>query len=412
MPSVSPSAKTLPLAGIRVLNLGWVWAGPVVGQTLAFLGAEVIKVESRTRFDLLRTLPPFAEGIVDPDRCLFNHAAWAGNGSITLDLRQAEAIELVGRLVALSDVVVENFGPGVMERFGLSYDVLRALKQDIILFSMPAAGLDGPLKDVRTYGLSLASLTGLDSLTGYKGGGPVPMENAFCDPFAGIFGAFGVLTALHHRRRTGEGQHVEFSQQEAAMQMIAPAFMDYTLNGRVAEPCGNEHPTRAAAPHAVFRCRGEDRWISIAVSSDGEWAGLVAAMEGPSWMREPAFATAGARLEHIDALHERLGAWTTAFDDRELAEHLQRHGVAAAPVLNVADLLHDPHYRARGTFIEVRHPLGFRETIYGSYVKMSRSTPQVCPGPSMGQDNDYVFRELLGLSEARYRDLIERKVIY
>lgn len=406
------STSAQPLKGIRILNLGWVWAGPVVGQTLAFLGAEVIKVESRTRIDLLRTLPPFAEGVVDVDRCLFNHAAWAGNGSITLDLRQAEAAELVRRLVPLSDVVVENFGPGVMERFGLDYEVLRGLRKDIIMFSMPAAGLDGPLKDVRTYGLSLASITGLDSLTGYKGGGPVPMENAFCDPFAGIFGAFGVLTALHHRRRTGEGQHVEFSQQEAAMQLIAPAFMDYGLNGRVAKPCGNEHPTRSAAPHSLFRCRGEDRWISIAVYTEDEWRGLLAAMNHPAWAQIPEFATLDARLEHIDTLHEHLGGWTVNFDDRDLAAHLQHHGVAAAPVLNVADLLHDPHYQARGTYIKVRHPLGFSETIYGSYVKMSRSQPQVRPGPSMGCDNDYVFKELLGLSEERYRDLQERRVIY
>lgn len=401
-----------PLEGLRVLNLGWVWAGPVVGQTLAFLGAEVIKIESRTRLDLLRTLPPFAEGIVDPDRCLFNHAAWAGNGSVTLDLKQPEAIELVRRLVPLSDVVVENFGPGVMERMGLGYETLRGLRHDVILFSMPAAGLDGPLKDVRTYGLSLASLTGLDSLTGYKGEGPTPMENAFCDPFTGIFGAFGVLTALQHRRRTGEGQHVEFSQQEAAMQMIGPAYMDYVLNGRVAAPRGNEHPTRSAAPHSVFRCRGEDRWISIAVSTDLEWAGLVAAMGHPAWTAAREFATHEARIVHIDALHEHVGRWTTGFDDRELAGHLQSHGVAAAPVLDIADLLHDPHYRARGTYIEVTHPLGFRETIYGSYVKLSRSAPQVRPGPCMGQDNEYALKALLGLSDERYRELLERKIIY
>ena len=402
-----------PLEGIRILNLGWVWAGPVTGQTLAFLGAEVVKVESRTRIDLLRTLPPFAENQPGPDRCLFNHAAWAGNGSITLDLKQPEALELLRRLVPLYDVVVENFGPGVMERLGLGYDELRRLKEDIVPFSMPAAGLDGPLKDVRTYGLSLASLTGLDSLTGYKGEGPTPMENAFCDPLMGIFGAFAVLTALQHRERTGEGQHVEFSQQEAAMQLIGPAYMDYVLNdGRVAVPRGNEHPTRAAAPHSVFRCRGEDRWISIAVSTQPEWLGLLEAMGHPPWAVVSEYATAAGRLAHIDELHARLGEWTAAFDDRELAEHLQRHGVAAAPVLNIADLLHDPHYRARGTFIEVTHPLGFRETIFGPYVKMSRSRPQVHPGPCMGQDNEYVFRGLLGLSDERYRDLVERKVIY
>ncbi len=402
----------LPLQGMRVLNLGWVWAGPVVGQTLGFLGAEVVKVESRTRVDLLRTLPPFAGNEPGPDRCLFNHAAWAGNGSITLDLKQPEALELLRRLVPLYDVVVENFGPGVLERLGLGYEVLRDLRKDIILFSMPAAGLDGPLKDVRTYGLSLASLTGLDSLTGYKGEGPTPMENAFCDPFVGIFGAFAVLSALQHRRRTGEGQHVEFSQQEAVIQLIAPAYMDYVLNGRVAAPRGNEHPTSSAAPHSVFRCRGEDRWISMAVGTDEEWQGLLQAMGSPPWALAPGFATLAGRLVGIDELHARLDEWTRGFDDRELADLLQRHGVAAAPVLNIADLLHDPHYRARGTYVEVTHPLGFRETIYGPYMKMNRNRPQVRPGPCMGQDNARVFLDLLGLSEERYNDLVERKVIY
>lgn len=405
-------ARSLPLDGVRILNLGWVWAGPVVGQTLGFLGAEVIKVESRTRIDLMRTLPPFVDDKYDPDRSLSNHACWAGNGSITLNLKEPEAIDLVLQLVLLSDVVIENFGPGLMERFGLGYEKLCELKRDIILFSMPAAGLFGPLKDVRTYGLSLASITGLDSTVGYKGGGPVPMENAFCDPFVGIFGAFGVLTALHHRRNTGKGQHVDFSQQEAVLQMLGPAYMDYVLNGRVAEPRGNEHPLRAAAPHSLFPCRGEDRWISIAVTTEQEWQGLLDAMEHPAWARAPEYATLQGRLEHIDALHERLGEWTAAFDDRELAARLQRHGVAGAPVLNVGDLLHDPHYRARETFVEATHSLGFRETIFGSYVKMSHSRPEVRPGPAIGQDNQYVFKELLGLSEERFCDLVQRRVIY
>ena len=404
--------KTSPLEGIRVVNFGWVWAGPVVGQTLAFLGAEVFKVESRQRLDMTRTLPPFAEGVPGPDRSLSNHACWAGNGSVSLNLKEKEARDLALDLIAHSDVVVENFGPGVMERLELGYEQLRRAKPDIILFSMPAAGLYGPLEHVRTYGLSLTSLTGLDSLVGYKGGGPVPFENAFSDPMAGIFGAFAIITALNHRRNTGQGQHVDFSQQEAVMQTVGPAFMDYVLNGRIGGPKSNEHPLGTAAPHGVFPCRGDDRWISIAVQDEQEWAGLVRALGEPELTRDPRFATIDARLAHIDALHARLGEWTAAHDDRALADQLQCHGVAAAPVLNVGDLLQDPQYASRGTFVEVEHPLGFRETIYGAYVKMSRSPPDVRPGPVIGQDNDHAFREILGLSEERYRDLVDRKIIY
>ena len=405
-------AKALPLKGIRVANLGWVWAGPVVGQTLGFLGAEVYKIESRARIDLTRMLPPFADGVRDPDRSLSNHAAWAGNGSVTLNLKKPVAQELARQLIAKCDVVVENFGPGAMAEMNLGYERLRAVKPDLVMLSMPAAGLSGPLQNVRTYGLSLSSITGLDSLTGYVGGPPVPFENAFADPYNGVMGAFAVLAALTYRDRTGSGQHIDYSQQEAVMQMVGPAFMDYAMNGRVAGPKGNRHPVDAAAPHGVFPCAGDDRWISIAVATEQEWTGLLAAMGNPAWAAAAEYTTLVVRLKNIDTLHEQLAAWTRASDDYALAERLQRHGVAAAPVLNVADLLRDPHYRARGTFIEAQHPLGFRETIYGAYVKTSRTEADVQPGPRMGRDNDFVLKQLLGVTEERYQQLVEQQIIY
>lgn len=405
-------ANALPLKGIRVVNFGWVWAGPVTGQTLGFLGADVLKIESRARIDMMRTLPPFGEGIPDPNRSLSNHASWAGNGSVSLNLKRPEAKQLALDLIARSDVVIENFGPGVMEQLGLGYIELQKVKPDIVMLSMPTAGLYGPLREVRTYGLSAASTTGLDSLVGYKGGDPIPVENAFTDPFVGIFGAFAVLTALHHRDASGCGQHIDFSQQEAIMHITGPAQIDYVLNGRIGGPKGNEHPLGLAAPHGVFPCAGDDRWISIAVPSEAEWQALCAAMGNPEWTSEARFASLADRLQHIDALHEALAGWTAQHDDRELAAMLQSHGVAAAPVLNIGDLLHDPHYRARKTFIEVVHPLGFPETIYGAYVKMSRNEPHVESGPIIGRDNDRVFLEILGLSEQRYRELQEEQIIY
>jgi len=411
-PDGTAEPRALPLRGLRVANFGWVWAGPVVGQTLGFLGAEVLKIESRARIDLLRMLPPFAGGVPDPDRSLSNHAAWAGNGSVTLNLKQPEARELALELVRRCDIVIENFGPGAMAALGLGWEALAAVRPDLVMLSMPAAGLDGPLSSVRTYGLSLSSITGLDSLTGYAGGPPVPFENAFVDPYNGIMGAFAVLAGIAHRDRTGAGQHIDFSQQEAVLQMVAPAFMDHAFNGRVAGPRGNRHPLDAAAPHGVFPCAGDDRWISIAVGSDAEWAGLRAALGEPDWAAAAEFADLAGRLAHLDPLHERIAAWTRGHDDRELAGFLQRHGVAAAPVLDVADLLADPHYRARGTFIEVTHPLGFRETIYGAYVKTSRTVADVQPGPRMGRDNDRVFLDLLGLSPERYRELVGARVIW
>ena len=405
-------AAPLPLKNVRVANFGWVWAGPVVGQTLGFLGAEVYKIESRARIDINRTLPPFGEGVNDPDRSLQNHAAWAGNGSVTLNLKEPEGLDLAKQLVAVCDVVIENFGPGAMKSLKLGYDELRAVKEDVVMLSMPTAGLSGPLKNVRTYGMSLTSLVGLDSITGYRGGGPIPVENAFSDPYNGIMGAFAILVALTNRDRTGKGQHIDFSQQESIMQLAGPSFMDYVMNGRAGEPMGNRHPTSAMAPHGVFPCQGDDRWISIVVANNEEWQGLRTAMGDPEWAQSGDFADSAGRVQHIDALHERLAAWVTDFDDRELAELLQSHGVAAAPVLCIGDLLSDPHFKSRGTYVEVTHPLGFKETIYGSYVKSNKFEAPVRPGPMIGQDNDYVFKELLGLPEDRYSDLIEREIIY
>ena len=405
-------AAPLPLKNVRVANFGWVWAGPVVGQTLGFLGAEVYKIESRSRIDINRTLPPFGEGVNDPDRSLQNHAGWAGNGSVTLNLKEPEGLELAKQIVAISDVVIENFGPGAMEALKLGYDELRAVKEDIVMLSMPTAGLSGPLKNVRTYGMSLTSLTGIDSFTGYRDGPPIPVENAFSDPYNGIMGAFAILVALTHRDRTGKGQHIDYSQQESIMQLAGPAFMDYVMNDRAATTMGNRHPTSAMAPHGVFPCEGNDRWISIVVANDEEWQGLRAAMGNPAWAQSGDFADSAGRVKHIDALHEQLAAWVAGHDDHKLADLLQSHGVAAAPVLCIGDLLDDPHFKARGTYVEVTHPLGFKETIYGSYVKSNKFEAAVRPGPMIGQDNDHVFKELLGLPEDRYRDLIEREIIY
>jgi benzylsuccinate CoA-transferase BbsF subunit len=217
--------------------------------------------------------------------------------------------------------------------------------------------------------------------------------------------------ALHHRDRSGRGQHVDYSQQEGVMQMVAPAFMDYTMNGRVAGPMGNRHPLAAAAPHGVFPCTGEDRWIAIAVFDDAEWQGLASVMGNPSWAQASEYAGAAARIENIDALEEQLAEWTRDCDSFELAERLQAAGVAATPVLNVGDLLTHPHYRARKTFVEVEHPLGFRETIYDVYAKTSGAQFDLEPGPMMGCDNERVFMQLLEIPEERYRRLVAEEVI-
>lgn len=409
----SSDARALPLAGLRVANFGWGLVGPTTGQLLAFLGADVIKLESRSRPDIQRTIPPFWNGVPDPDRSIQNHAFWAGNRSATLDLKTDEGRALARELVGRCDVVIENFGQGVMERFGLGADSLRAERPELIFASLSSTGQFGPLAGLRTYGNSLASLAGLDSLTGHADGRLQAMENAYADPLGGVIGAFAILLALAHRERTGRGQHVDYAQLEGVLQLVGPTFFDYVLNGRVGGALGNRHPVGAGAPHGVFPCRGSDRWIAIAVLDDDEWQGLVRALgDDETWARDPAFAEARGRVVAIEQLHARLAEWTRRFERDALAARLQSFGVAASPVCDVSDLLDHPQYRARETFVRVEHPQGFPETIYGAYVKCSRTRPAIRPGPAIGQDNEAVFRDLLGLSAERYADLVARRVIH
>ncbi len=406
-------SRKLPLSGIRVANFGWGWLGPVAGQTLSRLGAEVYKIESYVRVDINRTIPPFAKGHEkDPNCSIQNHAAWSGNGSVTINLKKPEGQQLARELAGQCDLVLENFGPGVMKKLNLDYQQLKAVNPNSLLISMPAAGLIGALKNVRTYGMSLSSITGLDSITGYTGGPPIPMENAYADPLGGIIGAFAAVLALNYRKRNGRGQHIDFSQQEGVMQLMGPAFMDLAFNGRVAGPRSNLHPQDAAAPHGVFPCQGEDRWISIAVANDTEWANLVTAMGAPEWACGSQFETLQGRLDNIESLHSELSDWTRPQDDYALAETLQKAGVAAAPVLNIGDLLSDPHYQARNTFVEVEHPLGFKETVYGNYVKTHHAEAPLATGPVMGQDNEHVFKGLLQMPESRYEQLVADQVIF
>jgi benzylsuccinate CoA-transferase BbsF subunit len=297
-----------------------------------------------------------------------------------------------------------------MERLGLGYTVLCGRRPELVMVSMPGAGSSGPLRDVRTYGVSLGAIAGIDSLTGYRGGPPVPMENAFADPLGGIVGAYAALLALHHRDRTGRGQHVDCSQQEALLQFVGPALLAHALGAQTPGPLGNRHPLGACAPHGVFPAAGDDAWIAIAVWSDAEWRALAAELGRGDWGER--FADLARRLAAQDEIEAELAQHTRRFEPAALARRLQALGIAATPVLDVPGLLRDPQHRARETFVEVEHPLGFRETIYGAYVKPSRTRPRVRPGPAIGQDNERVFRELLGLSEARYRELIAARVIY
>jgi len=403
--------ERMPLEGLRVIDFGWVWAGPITGQLLADMGAEVIKVESRKRLDVIRWFPPFAEGKPDPDGALFFHSLNRNKLSVTLDLTQPKAAGLAKRLVAISDVVIENFSPKAMRNLGLDYPALREVKADLVMVSLSAAGQAGPLKDVMTYGPSLGALAGMDGLIGYPGERVLGWPMAYTDPASGTLAVFAILAALFYRKRTGKGQYIDLAQWEATTALLPEFILDYTLNGRVAGPQGNQHPHMA--PHGCFRCRGEDAWISIAVQTDEEWGDFCKALGNPSWCQEECFASRESRPKHRQRLSERIEEWTIRHSAEEAARILQGAGIAAFPSYGIGDLLRDPHLEMRGAKVVVDHPKMKGEILYGLPWKFSRTPGSIRRrAPLLGEHNQYVFCELLGMGEEEVSRLAEEKVLY
>ncbi len=398
-----------PLSGIRVLDFSQAVAGPVLTQLLAAFGAEVIKVESEAHQQRGRTREGMDPRIVLQQRVTFADMN-RNKRSITVDMGTQKGRELVRRLIPHCDVVVENFSPRVMDRWGLGYEDLRELREDIIMVRLPGFGLSGPYRDYVGLAAVAMAVTGMYHLWSYPdveepAGPPVWAP----DYLSAAFGAVALFAALRHRRLTGEGQVVEMSQMDATAFVMGTSYLDYFVNGRGQQPSGNGHPQ--FAPHGVYPCLGEDRWCAIAVTSDEEWQAMVEAMGSPAWGRDPDFATAEGRLRNCDRLDEGIGEWTRRQTSGRVMELLQRAGVPATAVQDGADLFADPHLRARSFLQVVDHPLtGAIE--YPEVPMRLWETPGCLEWwRTMGQDNGYVFGEILGMSEMEIAALQEAGVL-
>ena len=404
--------QPLPLERIRVLDFGWVWAGAVFGQVLVDMGAEVIKVESHRRLDPARQGRPIVGDTPDPEQNPLYHNTNRGKMCVTVDMRHPRGKEILEKLVSISDIVVENMSPHAMADAGLDYPRLRGLNPQIIMVSLPLAGQYGPRSELRGYGNSAGALVGLDSL------GSDPDGEEFCgfnhvqgDPSSSQYAVIAAMAALHYRLRTGEGQYIDMSMWEALGTMMGEATMEYVMNGRIASSRGNIHALMA--PHGIYPCQGDDKWVSIAVKTQEEWDALRAALGDPSWAKEERFADSYQRRLYREELDRHLAQWTTERDAYEVMEALQRAGVAAMPCLNQEGRYFDPHLQDRECYVDVDHPVLGTEPLYGIPHKLSR-TPGRIQGraPLMGEHNDYVIGELLGLSAEERNSLTEQKVLY
>lgn len=399
-----------PLAGIRVLDFSWVWSGPLVASMLSEFGAEVIKVEHGQRLDNSRLrgrpkkdgqpvegpaieLPPYFHQV--------NH----GKRGITVNAKLEEGRRLLHELVAISDVLVENLSPGALERTGMGYEACSRINPRLVYLSMSAVGQDGPLRQLRAYAPVMSSLCGLEALVGYPGEEPQGMMNfGYGDPNAAVHALLALLAALYERDETGRGRHIDFSQVEALLSVLAEPLLDAGMEGRNPLPTGNRH--RTMAPHGIFPAAGIDRWVSIAVADDAQWQALVACMGRPAWACAPALQVAEGRLQQVGSIERELARWTRGLDAGDLVARLRSAGIACTAVQDVAGQWDDPHFESRGLRCEVRHPITGAERLYHAPWRMELDPPRIdASAPLLGADNDYVFGQLLGIAPGRLEQL-------
>jgi crotonobetainyl-CoA:carnitine CoA-transferase CaiB-like acyl-CoA transferase len=392
-----------PLAGVRIADFTIHAAGPYCTHLLSQLGAECIKVESRTRPDAFRK-PHAVYGRMQA--ATFDQVT-ANKLSVRLNLKQPEAVELAKRLVALSDVAAESFRPGVMKRLGLGFDELRGAKSDIVLLSLSASGQTGPDSHFAGYAPLFGAWGGLGWMSGYTDGPPVEMRHVM-DHSAGMHAAVAIMAALHQRRRTGSAQHVDLAAREVASAMIGDALVVASVGQTPVRP-GNADI--AMSPHGVYATAQQDRWLTLAVRNDDEWRSLLRVLgQGNAEMR---FATAAGRVRHAEEVDRLVKSWLASCDADETAARLQQAGVCAHVSWNMQDIARDAHLRERQALVEVSAPdiparlaVGAPGCFTGTTdVGIRRLTP------ALGQDEDYVFGELLGLSSSQRADLETREVI-
>ncbi|MBI4234008.1 MAG: CoA transferase [Chloroflexi bacterium] len=401
-----------PLQGIRILDFGWILSVPHCTAWLGALGADVIRVESFTSYDQLRAglVAGVADGISGLNRSAAFNSLNYSKRSITLNLANPEGAGLAKELVKVSDVVTENYATGVMERWGLGYEVLRAVKQDIIMFTGSTLGTTGPERHATGWGPNSASYAGLSVISGYQDGPPADLGGTWPDYMIGTMMAGMVMSALHYRRRTGKGQRVEVAMGETVTATIGEAILDFTMNGRQRPRTGNRDDMMA--PHNVYRCKGEDTWTAIAVRTEEEWRALCHAADHLEWLKDPRFASLEGRKRFEDELDALITEWTRQHTPYEVTHALQAAGVAAGPVLDIVGLMIDPHLQERGFVVEMDHPEVGKRTVAGLPARFS-AMPQLAytSAPLLGEHNEAVFCGLLGMSKGEFARLCEAGTI-
>lgn len=393
-------------AGINVIDFGWAIAGPLTLKYLADYGATVICIESMERPDLLRTSAPFKDGVTNINRAGFFSYLAANKYSISLDLKNAVAKEIARKLVAWADVVADSHRPGVLESWGLAYDELSRIKPDIIMIRSSNQGLTGPSATQPGLGNHINGLGGIVNLVGFPDEEPISPMVAYTDYCVPHFAASALISALDHRTKTGKGQLIDVSQFESGLQLIAPLLLDYSTSGMEAKANGNS--CEYAAPHGVFRCKGEDRWCAITVFTEAEWQSMCKAMGNPAWAKGSEFSTLLERKKNEARLNHHVEQWTSQYEPEHIMVLLQQEGVAAGVVQDAKDICNDRQPRERECFWRGNHRELGEFSYLGQPSRLSVTPAKLFrEAPILGEHNEYICLEVLGMSEAEYdQDLI------
>ncbi|HZP95384.1 MAG TPA: CoA transferase [Candidatus Limnocylindria bacterium] len=396
---------TAPLEGIRVVELGWAAAGPLVGTYLAAHGADVIHLESSTALDPFRsTYPPFKDNQPGPDRAAMFSFYNAGKRGVALDLKQPAAVPLALRLISTADVVIESFPAGTLARRGLGVDAMRAAKVDLVVLSSCNQGQSGPHARHPGYGSQLTALAGFTQLLGDPARTPVILYGPYIDYIAVGYGVIAILAALDRRARTGEGCVIDLSQYEAGLQFVAPALLEHDANGTIPTRAANRD--RVAVPHGVYPTSDPDSWIALSVWDDAEWRRLVTALGDPEWARETSLGAAAGRREREAWIDERIAEWSRRQPRERAVARLRSHGLRAAPVESVSELFRDAQLAERKAWRKAAHPvIGEMRLMAPPFLLSDAEQGPARPGPLLGEHTEEVFRGIVGLDAAEYAAL-------
>ncbi|MFC1919174.1 CaiB/BaiF CoA transferase family protein [Chloroflexota bacterium] len=391
---------------IKVADFSWAAAGPMCTRYLADYGATVVRVESHIKPDQGRTASPFAERKPGINRSMFFGRFHPNKYGVSFNLQNPKGQELAHKLISWADIVVESFSPGVIKRLELDYESVKEARPDLIYLSTSAQGQWGPHSHTRGYGHHAVALAGWPDVSGWSDRAPSPPYGAYGDFISARFAAASIMAALEYRRRTGKGQWIDQSQVETSLHFLSPLVMDYMTNGKAAVRQGNRLPY--AAPHGVYPCKGDDLWIAICVFTEEEWEVFCHVMDDISWTKEPRFTTLAKRKENEDELDRLVGKWTLLHTPHEVESMMQAAGVAAHIVDKSSDLFQDPQLKHRGYFVRLPHsemgnPAYERQTC----CLLSKTPAKLSmPSPCLGEHNEYVCKEFLGLTDDGISDYI------